>query len=174
MSYTWGTWTQSQTPNSHSQIWVGYQFTTIFTTLECFSIRTSRKQVIDLNILPTFNLEFVQSGQIYFANGNYDYSVDKSLTPLRMNVQVKCEKNKKIQANFHKCNSCSVQKTYSFKYNCFNQMNYIGFFPLFQQSFSQYNHLKVSIQSLQLEIIHVVYNQIITETTIVTISILDQ
>ncbi|CAD8119122.1 unnamed protein product [Paramecium sonneborni] len=174
ISYTWGTWYSIETPNSHSQIWILYQFTTIFTTLECFSIRTSRKQVKDLNILPTFNLEFVQSNQIFSANGNYDYSVNKLHTPLKMGIQVKCENNKKIQANFLKCNSCSIQKTNSFNYNCFNQMNYVGFYPLFQQSSQQYNHLKISIQSSSLEIIHVVYNQVITETIIAKILILDQ
>ncbi|CAD8115508.1 unnamed protein product [Paramecium primaurelia] len=173
-SYTWGTWFEVETPNSHSQIWILYQFTTTYNPLECFSIRTSRKQAFDLSILPTFFLQLVQTNQIYITNGNYEYVVDKSIRPLKMNIQIKCENGKKVQAEFNKCNSCSIQKTYSFTYNCFNQMNYIGFFPLFQQAFQQYNHLKINIQSSSLEIINVVYDQAITEKTIVKIQILNQ
>ncbi|CAD8169949.1 unnamed protein product [Paramecium pentaurelia] len=173
-SYTWGTWTGAETPNSHSQIWILYQFTTTYKPLECFSIRTSRKQAFDLTILPTFYLQLVQTNQIYITNGNYEYSVDKSIRPLKMNIQMKCENGKKVQAEFNKCNACSIQKTYSFTYNCFNQMNYIGFFPLFQQASQEYNHLKINIQSSSLEVIHVVYDQVITEKTIVKIQILNQ
>ncbi|CAD8169971.1 unnamed protein product [Paramecium pentaurelia] len=173
LSYTWKSFLNSQTPNKHEQVWVAYQFTTTYKPLECFSIRTSRKQAFDLTILPTFFLQLVQTNQIYFTNGNYEYVVDKSITPLKMNIQMKCENGKKVQADFNKCNACSIQKTYSFTYNCFNQMNYIGFFPLFQQAFQQYNHLKINIQSSSLEIINVVYDQAITEKTIVKIQILN-
>ncbi|CAK87818.1 unnamed protein product (macronuclear) [Paramecium tetraurelia] len=174
ISYTWQTWYESQTPNSHSQIWIAYQFTKIFKPLECFTIRTSRKEVKDLITLPTFNLALVQSNQIYTTNGNYEYSVDKSNAPFKMGIQIKCENGKKIQADFNKCNACSTKKTHSFSYNCFNQMNYVGFFPVFQQAFPQYNHLKIKMQSSLLEIINVVYDQTITESTIVKIQILDQ
>ncbi|CAK87761.1 unnamed protein product (macronuclear) [Paramecium tetraurelia] len=174
ISYTWGTWDQSETPNSHSQIWIAYQFTKIFKPLECFSIRTSRKQVKDLTIFPTFYLEFVQSNQIYTTDGDYEYYVDISNAPFKMGIQITCENGKKIKADFNKCNSCSYQNTHSYTYNCFNQMNYIGFFPVFQQAFPQYNHLKINMQSSSLEIINVVYDQVITEKTIVNIQILDQ
>ncbi|CAD8115590.1 unnamed protein product [Paramecium primaurelia] len=173
-SYTWGTWDEIETPNSHSQIWVAYQFIISYKPLECFSIRTSRKQAINLSILPTFYLQLVQPNQIYITNGNYEYIVDKSIKPLKMNIQIKCENGKKVQADFNKCNSCSIQKTHSFTYNCFNQMNYIGFFPLFYQEFLQYNHLKINLQSSLLEVINVVYDQTITEKTIVKIQILNQ
>ncbi|CAD8189808.1 unnamed protein product [Paramecium pentaurelia] len=174
ISYTWGSWYESDTPNSHSQIWIAYQFTTTFKPLECFTIRTSRKQAFDLSILPTFYLELVQSNQIYTTNGIYDYSVDKSINKPKMNIQIKCENGKKIKADFNKCNACSIQKTYSFTYNCFNQMNYVGFYPIFQQEFPQYNHLKINIQASSLEITNIVYDQTITEKTIVKIQILNQ
>ncbi|CAD8115548.1 unnamed protein product [Paramecium primaurelia] len=174
LSYTWKSFLNSQTPNKHEQVWVAYQFTTTYNPLECVSIRTSRKQAFDLSILPTFFLQLVQTNQIYITNGNYEYVVDKSIRPLKMNIQIKCENGMKVQAEFNNCNSCSIQKTYSFTYNCFNQMNYIGFFPLFQQAFQQYNHLKINIQSSSLEIINVVYDQAITEKTIVKIQILNQ
>ncbi|CAD8171928.1 unnamed protein product [Paramecium octaurelia] len=174
ISYTWGTWYEIETPNSHSQIWIAYQFTKIFYPLECFTIRTSRKEVKDLSILPTFYLEFVQSNQIYTTNGNYVYYIDKSNVPFKMGISIKCENGKKIQANFNKCNACSTKKTHSFSYNCFNQMNYVGFFPVFQQAFPQYHHLKINMNPSSLEIINVVYNQALTESTIVQIQILNQ
>ncbi|CAD8097651.1 unnamed protein product [Paramecium sonneborni] len=169
------TWFEVETPNSHSQVWVAYQFTKSYKALECFSIRTSRKEVLDLNILPTFYLELVQLNKIYTTTGNYDYLVDKSTTQLKMILQVKCENNnKKIQADFNKCNSCSTKKTHSFTYNCFKQMNYVGFFPIFKQAFQQYNKLKISIQSSSLEITQILYDQSITEQSIVKIQILNQ
>ncbi|CAK85522.1 unnamed protein product (macronuclear) [Paramecium tetraurelia] len=174
ISYTWGTWYEIETPNSHSQIWIAYQFTTIFKPLECFSIRISRKQVLDLLTLPTLYLELLQTNQIYTAIGNYEYLVDKTITPLKMNIQIKCQNGMKVQADFNKCNACNTKKTHSFTYNCFNQMNYIGFFPLFQQAFPQYNSLKIKLQSTTLEISQVVYDQSLTESTIVKIQILNQ
>ncbi|CAD8138711.1 unnamed protein product [Paramecium octaurelia] len=174
ISYTWGTWVEIETPNSHSQIWIANQFTTVFKPLECFSIRISRKQVLDLLTLPTFYLELVQTNQIYTTYGNYELLVDKTITPLKMNLQIKCENGMKVQADFNKCNACNTKKTHSFTYNCFNQMNYIGFFPLFSQAFPQYNSLKIKLQSSLLEISQVIYDQSLTETTIVKIQILNQ
>ncbi|CAD8197570.1 unnamed protein product [Paramecium octaurelia] len=174
LSYTWKTWFETDTPNSHSQVWVAYQFTKTFKPLECFSIRTSRKEVLNLATLPTFTLELIQTNQIYTTNGNYEYMVDKSITPLKMGIQVKCENGMKIQADLNKCNSCSTKKNQSFKYNCFNKMNYVGFFPLFQQAFPQYNHLKINMQSSSLEIINVIYDQTLIEQVIVKIQILNQ
>ncbi|CAK88670.1 unnamed protein product (macronuclear) [Paramecium tetraurelia] len=174
LSYNWKTWFETDTPNSHSQVWVAYQFTKTFKPLECFSIRTSRKEVLNLATLPTFTVELIQTNQIYTTNGNYQYVVDKSITPLKMGIQVKCENGMKIQADFNKCNSCSTKKNQSFMYNCFNQMNYVGFFPLFQQAFPQYNLLKINMQSSLLEIINVIYDQTLTEQVIVKIQILNQ
>ncbi|CAD8170705.1 unnamed protein product [Paramecium octaurelia] len=94
ISYNWGTWTYAETPNSHSQIWIAYQFTKIFKPLECFSIRISRKQIFDLTV-PIFYLEILQSNKIYQTNGNYEYYVDKSNTPFKLGIQIKCENGKK-------------------------------------------------------------------------------
>ncbi|CAD8091679.1 unnamed protein product [Paramecium primaurelia] len=143
-------------------------------TIGMFQYKNKQKISLDLSILPTFYLELVQSNQIYTTNGNYDYSVDKSIIKPKMNIQIKCENGKKIKADFNKCNSCSIQKTYQFTYNCFNQMNYVGFYPVFQQELPLYNHLKINMQASSLEITNIVYDQMITEKTIVKILILNQ
>ncbi|CAD8185379.1 unnamed protein product [Paramecium pentaurelia] len=174
LSYTWGTWYETETPNSHSQIWIAYQFTKSYKALECFSIRISRKFVMDLTYLPTFSLEFVSLNQIYTTIGNFNYLVDKSISPLLMAIQIKCLSGKKIQAKFNKCNSCSIQKFHTFQYNCLNQMNYVGFFPRFNQAFKQYNELKINIYSSSLEITQIIYDQKVTEQSIVDIQILNQ
>ncbi|CAD8086436.1 unnamed protein product [Paramecium primaurelia] len=174
IQYTYGTWDQSETPNRHSQIWVAYQFTNSYKALECFSIRTSRKHLPNLSIVPPIYFELVSLNAIYTSSGNYNYIVNKSIMPLYMIIQSTCPNGKKIQADFNKCNSCSVQKSYSFTFNCFSQMNYIGFFPKFKQAFQQYNQLKINLQSSSLEIIQVLYDQKITEQIIVKVQIVDQ
>ncbi|CAD8185427.1 unnamed protein product [Paramecium pentaurelia] len=174
IQYTYGTWDESETPNRHSQVWVAYQFTNTYKALECFSIRTSRKHLQNLSIVPPIYFELVSLNAIYTASGNYNYIVNKSIMPLYMIIQITCPNGKKILADFNKCNSCSIQKSYSFTFNCFSQMNYIGFFPKFKQAFQQYNQLKINLQSSSLEIIQVLYDQKITEQTIVKVQIVDQ
>ncbi|CAD8072791.1 unnamed protein product [Paramecium sonneborni] len=171
--YNYASWNSIQTPNRHSQIWVAYQFTNSYKALECFSIRTSRKQIIDLSIVPKIYLELVSLNQIYTTVGNYNYLVNKSIMPLYMIIQSTCPNGKKIKADFNKCNSCSISKFYSFTYNCFNQMNYVGFFPKFKQAFQQYNQFKINLQASSVEIIQVLYDQQITEQTIVKLEIVD-
>ncbi|CAD8106964.1 unnamed protein product [Paramecium sonneborni] len=174
ISYTWGTWYDIETPNTHSQIWIAYQFVNSYKALECFTIRTSRKYIQDLTNLPKFSLKFDIVNQIYNTIGNYNYILDKSITPFIMSIEIKCQADMKIQAEFNKCNACNTQKFHVFKYNCFNQMNYVGFFPKFKQAFQQYNHLKINMQETSLEIIQVLYDQKIIEQTIVKIELFTQ
>ncbi|CAD8123117.1 unnamed protein product [Paramecium sonneborni] len=175
LQYTWGKWGNLDTPNSHSQVWVSYIFTTSYLPLECFSLRTSRKFNPEISSIPTFYVEFASLNQIYTINGNYAYIVDKNVSPLKFIIQVKCQSDKKMLASFNKCNSCSGSlKTQSYNYQCSTQMNYVGFFPLFKQSFLQYNEIKILIEDSQLLIKQVTYNQKIEEQTLVNIEIQNQ
>ncbi|CAD8070512.1 unnamed protein product [Paramecium sonneborni] len=175
LSYTFGAWQGvTETPNRHSQIWIAYQFTYSYKALECFSVRTSRREAFDLTILPPIYLELVSLNQIYTTIGNYNYIINKSVQPVNIVILLGCPNGKKVKAEFNKCNSCSTQKFYSITYNCFNKMNYVGFYPVFKQAFQQYNQLKINMQSSSLEITQVLYDQKITEQLIIKVQILNQ
>ncbi|CAD8213185.1 unnamed protein product [Paramecium octaurelia] len=146
--------------HTHQKVWMSYVINTQYLPLYCVTIRISQK--IDLEAInrSTIYSEIPQINGVFNQIGTFTTIIDKSISPLTINVIVKCSQGKKITSKFNKCNNCSPQMFYTFTHNCHNQINQISYFPRYISSISAHQELEIIISASRIQLNQITYNQI--------------
>ncbi|CAD8126120.1 unnamed protein product [Paramecium sonneborni] len=173
ISYNIETWGYPYSPNTHNKIWMSYAINEQFTKMLLLTVRISQKFDKSSITSPSIQLQMPQINESYSSNGVYTATFDQSQTPVQMNVQMKCFNGKKIKSLFSKCNNCPENKNYLFSHFCHSNINQISYFAKFTPTKQAHNEIKITISDSEINIAHVVYNQIKTEAQILNILLIN-
>ncbi|CAD8093697.1 unnamed protein product [Paramecium primaurelia] len=159
--------------HTHLTVLMSYVINTFYQPLQTQTIRISQK--IDLEALnrPTVYAELPQTNEVFNQIGTFTTIIDKSISPVLINVIIKCSFAKKINSQFNKCNNCSFQKFYIYSHNCNNQINQISYFPRYLPTNSAHQELIIIISDKRIQINQITYNQVAAVNNILDIEQID-
>ncbi|CAD8126601.1 unnamed protein product [Paramecium sonneborni] len=172
ISYTVNSW-DTLVKHTHQKVWMSYIINTIYLPLEIQTVRISQKYDLEALNRPTIYTQLPQSDEIFNQIGTFNVIVDKQYSPVLINVIFKCSQGKKIKSQFNKCNSCPMQKIKIFNHYCHNNINQISYFPKYISTIQAHEELKITISSTKITINQITYNEVITETSILDIELLN-
>ncbi|CAD8188643.1 unnamed protein product [Paramecium pentaurelia] len=155
--------------HTHLTALMSYVINTLYQPLQTQTIRISQK--IDLEALnrPTVYAELPQTNEVFNQIGTFTTIIDKSISPVLINVIIKCSFAKKIKSQFNKCNNCSFQKFYLYSHNCNNQINQISYFSRYLPTNSAHQELTIIISDKRIQINQITYNQVAAVNNILDI-----
>ncbi|CAD8121862.1 unnamed protein product [Paramecium sonneborni] len=172
IQYTVNSW-DTLVKHTHQRVWMSYVINTIYLPLELDTIRISQKQDLEAQNKPTIFAELPQSNEIFDQIGTFNVIVDKQISPVLINVIIKCSLGKQIKSQFNKCNSCPIQKKEIFTHFCNCNINSIFYFPRYISAIQAHQELKITVSVTKISINQITYNQMMTETNILDIELLN-
>ncbi|CAD8173896.1 unnamed protein product [Paramecium octaurelia] len=170
IKFSFDRWTIDTCKYVAQSIWLS-QLIAANQALQCKTLRISQKLDYSQCSRPLFEIQILQSNQIFNTIGQFTTKVFKPIINIDFILLVNCITRKHVVSQFNKCNACPTQKYYQFNHYCHSQINLISYFPKFTQPDSVNQEFIITITSSSCTIKQILYNYVTTEQTIINIQI---
>ncbi|CAD8155811.1 unnamed protein product [Paramecium pentaurelia] len=160
---------QYYTAQNHKPAWLKYQFTTIYTALECRTLRITQIKEKQADFRNPFEVEILETTQIFNTQDTFSIILDKSHELINIKIYAKCFTNKSIQSYLNKCNECLQSQQHQFKHNCYGAINTINFSIKLFPTTQAHQELIIIISNLGCKVYQVLYNYEKSEVKLIDI-----
>ncbi|CAD8162491.1 unnamed protein product [Paramecium octaurelia] len=164
---------QYYTPQTHQPTWIMYQFKTVFTAVDCITIRITQIKEKLAEFRNSFEVEIMETQQIVRNLGTTNLAIDKNYQLINLKVYARCFQLKKIQSYFNKCYGCLPQKTNQFSHNCYGAINTINYSVKLLPTIQANQELIIILSNLDCQIYQKLFNQVVTQVKLIEIKQVD-
>ncbi|CAD8103743.1 unnamed protein product [Paramecium primaurelia] len=172
-SFVAGTHWQYYAPQSHQPAWLKYSFTTIYTALECRTLRITQIKERQAVFRNSFEVEILETSQLFNTQDTFQIILDKSYQLINIKIYAKCFTNKSIKSYLNKCNGCLQNQQHQFQHNCYGAINTINFSIKLFPTILAYQELIIIISTIDCQVFQVLYNEEKSQVKLIDIKQID-